>query len=157
MRNLFTIALLAFTGFGAHAAEAPATSLEERMSKDEFEASGLDRLSADQLKYLNTWLSTKGISASVAPVKRTDGSMVYYPDETARETIQSTINGTFEGWRGRTIVTLANGQKWQQSESVSRGDVRMTDAAVTIKPMSMGSWLMVVKGCNCSIRVKRTQ
>ncbi len=156
MRILFTIALIACCSTPLlHAAET--VSIEERMSKAELEASGLDRLTPEQLKYLNTWLSTKGISASVAPIKRNDGSMVYYPDETARDTIESTINGTFEGWRGRTIVTLANGQKWQQSESASRGDVRMTDAAVTVKPMSMGSWLMIVKGCNCSIRVKRIQ
>ena len=135
-------------------AEASAT-LEERMSKDEFSASGLDRLTPDQLRFLNTWLGTKGISASVVPIKKRDGSMEFYPDEGNRDVVESSIVGSFQGWRGKTVVKLENGQKWQQSESGNRGDVNMTNPTVTIKPMAMDSWLMVVKGCNCSVRVKR--
>ena len=137
----------------AFAQSAP--TLEERMTQSEFSSSGLDRLSTEQLKYLNEWLGSKGISASIAPIKKRDGTMEFYPDEGAREVVESSIVGEFNGWRGRTTVTLENGQKWQQSESGSRGDVRMSNPSVTVKPMSMDSWLMVVKGCNCSVRVKR--
>jgi len=132
-----------------------APTLEERMSEAEFNAAGLDRLSPEQLKFLNDWLGSKGISASVAPIRKRDGTMEFYPDEGAREVVESSIVGEFNGWSGRTIVKLENGQKWQQSESGSRGDVRMSNPSVIIKPMSMDSWLMVVKGCNCSVRVKR--
>jgi len=149
------VAIAAFFLAGTVSAQAPAPTLEERMSRSDFESAGLDRLTPEQLRFLNEWLGSKGISASVAPVKRSDGSMLYYPDPTARDTVHSRIVGEFNGWSGRTTVTLENGQKWQQSESVGRGDVRMSNPEVTIKPMSMGSWLMVVKGCNCSIRVKR--
>lgn len=147
------LGLLVAAGGSAFAQSAP--TLEERMSQADFSAAGLDRLSPEQLRFLNEWLGSKGISASVAPIKKRDGTMDYYPDEGAREVVESSIVGEFTGWHGRTVVKLENGQKWQQSESGSRGDVRMTDPAVTIKPMSMGSWLMVVKGCNCSVRVKR--
>ncbi len=138
---------------GAQAAER--STLEQRMTIDEFKSAGLDQLTPDQLRYLNEWLGNKGVAASVAPLKKRDGTLEYYPDDSDREVIESRIVGPFEGWRGRTIVKLENGQKWQQSESGSRGDVNMSGPAVTIKPMSMGSWLMVVKGCNCSVRVKR--
>ena len=147
------LGLLLTTGASASAQTAP--TLEERMSQADFTAAGLDRLSPEQLRFLNEWLGTKGITASVAPLRKRDGTMEFYPDEGAREVVESNIVGEFNGWRGRTVVKLENGQKWQQSESGSRGDVRMTNPAVTIKPMSMDSWLMVVKGCNCSIRVKR--
>ncbi len=125
------------------------------MSQAEFASAGLDRLSPEQLKFLNEWLGSKGISASIAPIRKRDGTVEYYPDEGAREKVESSIVGEFTGWHGRTIVTLENGQKWQQSESGSRGDVRMSNPSVIIKPMSLDSWLMVVKGCNCSVRVKR--
>jgi hypothetical protein len=29
--------------------------------------------------------------------------------------IESRIDGTFEGWKGETVVKLTNGQVWQQS------------------------------------------
>lgn len=136
-------------------AQTPAPTLEERMSQTDFASAGLDRLSPEQLKFLNQWLGSKGISASVAPIKKRDGTMDFYPDEGGRDVVESRIDGEFTGWRGRTTVKLENGQKWQQSESGSRGDVTMSNPAVTIKPMSLDSWLMVVKGCNCNIRVKR--
>ena len=37
------------------------------------------------------------------------------PDSTA-STIESQIDGEFEGWEGETIVKLTNGQIWQQTE-----------------------------------------
>jgi hypothetical protein len=143
---LFVASLPAFAQTG---------TVEERMSKEDFGAAGLDRLTPEQLRFLNAWLGTKGIAASVAPIAKRDGTMEFYPDEGHREVVESSIVGTFQGWRGKTVVTLQNGQKWQQSESGNRGDVNMTNPAVTIKPMSMESWMMVVKGCNCSVRVKR--
>ncbi|HNR92671.1 MAG TPA: hypothetical protein PKO41_09620, partial [Dokdonella sp.] len=129
--------------------------IEERMSIEEFRAAGLDRLAPEQLEYLNRWLGSKGVEAAALPIRQRDGKVDYYPDESAREIVESRIVGTFSGWSGRTIVTLENGQKWQQSESGSRGDVNMRNPIVIVKPMSMGSWLMIVKGCNCSVRVKR--
>ena len=131
-----------------------APTLEERMTQSEFSSSGLDRLSPEQLKFLNEWLGSKGISASIAPIKKSDGTMEFYPDEGAREVVESSIVGEFNGCAPHHR-TLENGQKWQQSESGNRGDVRMSNPSVTVKPMSMDSWLMVVKGCNCSVRVKR--
>lgn len=38
-----------------------------------------------------------------------------------------------------SMYILENDRKWQQGESVSRGDVRMSNPEVTIEPMSMGS------------------
>jgi hypothetical protein len=154
MMSVRSFILLALVASSAPALAQSAT-LEERMSKEDFGAAGLDRLSPEQLRFLNTWLGTKGISASVAPIAKRDGTMEFYPDEGNREVVESSIVGTFQGWRGKTVVKLENGQKWQQSESGNRGDVNMSNPAVTIKPMSMDSWMMIVKGCNCSVRVKR--
>ncbi len=158
LRPLPFVAVLAALSAAAlpAAAEAVDPRLEERMSSEEFRAAGLDRLSREQLDYLNRWLGAKEPAAIAAPPPRS-GVAAVGGDSVApprRERIDSRIVGVFHGWRGRTLVTLENGQKWRQSESGSHGDVVLDGPEVTIKPMSMGSWLMIVKGCNCSIRVK---
>jgi len=85
------------------------------------------------------------------------GAPVFYPDEGARENIESNIVGTFEGWRGHTVFTLENGQEWAQAESGARDTGKFSNPKVKIKPMLLGSWLMYVDGCGCSVRVKRVK
>jgi hypothetical protein len=38
------------------------------------------------------------------------------PPRSTASTIESQIDGTFEGWEGETILKLTNGQIWQQTE-----------------------------------------
>ncbi|MFI4970442.1 MAG: hypothetical protein ACHP7D_09570, partial [Lysobacterales bacterium] len=61
----------------------------------------------------------------------------------------------FIGWRGKTVFTLDNGQEWQQAESGVYDAGKFANPGVKIKPMLLGSWLMYVDGCGCSVRVKR--
>lgn len=149
----FALVLAILPGIAFAADKAP-TQIEERMSPDERAQSGLDRLSPDELKFLNHWIRTKGVSAAIAPVKKRDGSLEYRHDDTPREVIQSQIVGLFTGWRGKTRFTLDNGQQWEQVESGAYS-AQMNAPKVTIRPGIMDSWLMSVKGCNCSVRVKR--
>ncbi len=128
-------------------------TLEERMSQTDFRAAGLDQLSPEQLKYLNEWLRThpSGTTQVVTP----SGQPVFYPDSTARETIETHIDGVFTGWRGKTVFKLDNGQEWRQAESGAYDAGKFENPAVRIKPMLLGSWLMYVEGCGCSVRVQR--
>ena len=135
-------------------AQTQAPTLEERMSHDEFTSAGLDKLTPEQLQFLNSWIQSKGVSQINAPIQRRDGTTMFYPDSSDREEIESNIVGDFEGWRGNTRVTLENGQVWQQSESGQRVS-RMSSPKVTIKPLSFGSWIMYVDGCGCDVRVRR--
>lgn len=155
IRPMLIVAALTLLPTALPASAAEPARLEERMSSEEFQAAGLDRLSPEQLEYLNRWLGSKGVESAAVPIRKRDGKVEYYPDDSARETVESRIAGTFSGWRGNTTVTLENGQKWQQAESGVHGNVKLSNPAVTVKPMMMGSWLMVIKGCNCSVRVKR--
>lgn len=155
---LTPFALLALTfGIAAHA-QTGASSLEERMSQSEFTQAGLDQLSSEQLKFLNDWLAAKHVTApataAAGPIRKRDGSVEFYPDEGDRQEVRSRIDGEFTGWNGRTRFKLQNGQIWQQAESGSR-ESGMNSPEVTIKPALLGSWLMHVRGCNCSVRVKR--
>lgn len=153
-RALIFAAFLTISLAGSVFAQSQAPTLEERMSQEEFTASGLDKLNAEQLKYLNAWIQSKGVSEIGAPIRHRDGTADFYPEDEERAEIESAIAGEFKGWFGNTRITLENGQVWQQSES-GRGGFKMNSPNVKIKPMMMGSWLMYIDGCGCDMRVRR--
>lgn len=124
------------------------------MSQADFRAAGLDTLSPEQLKNLNEWLRTHG-GAGGGQMFTPSGQPVYYPDDSARDTIESTIAGMFTGWRGKSVFKLENGQEWRQAESGVYDAGKFENPTVRIKPMLLGSWLMYVEGCGCSVRVTR--
>lgn len=129
------------------------SSLEERMSAADFKAAGLDKLTPQQLQFLDGWLRTheqvKTVSAS--------GQPVFYPDSQPRDKFTTHLVGSFNGWGGHTEFTLDNGQVWKQAESGAYSCPAIDNPEVTIKPMILGSWLMYVQGCNQSVRVERVK
>ncbi len=152
MRILFLLTLsLILCSPRSHAQETPPT-LEERMSDADFQASGLDRLSPEQLAHLNQWLTVHEAAGGASASGRG-----FYSDADARETIETRITGTFTGWMGNTVFQLDNGQSWRQAESGRFYTGSMTNPAVTIKPMILNSWLMKIEGCGCSVRVQRVK
>jgi hypothetical protein len=151
----FMLATLLVSGFaGAAAPQKAATRIEQRMSAEDMKRSGLDRLSPAELEFLNEWIRTEGVSAAIVPIKKRDGSVEFHEDEASRVPVESRIVGSFTGWSGKTRFKLDNGQTWEQVESGSYS-AQLTAPKVTIRPTMMGSWLMHVRGCNCSVRVKR--
>lgn len=140
-----------------HAAEdAP---LQERMSREEFGRAGLDKLTTQELDFLNAWLQNKVVEPmreEVEAVKsEKEERMGFHPRPGDRSVIESEIDGEFSGWSGgRTRFTLKNGQVWQQVDS---GTVyyRVDSPAVRIEPKSLGSWKMYVEGLGRGVKVKR--
>lgn len=155
-RALIFALLLGFPLCAMAQSQTSPPTLEERMSQEEFNASGLDKLSPEQLKFLNDWIQSKGVSAIGAPIRKADGTTEFYADQGDREIIESVIVGEFKGWTGKTKVKLENGQVWQQAESGKSG-FPMNSPRVKVKPMSLGSWLMYIDGCGCDVRVKRVE
>ena len=129
------------------------SSLEERMSAADFRAAGLDKLTPQQLQFLDDWLRTheqvKAMTAS--------GQPVFYPDNQPRDKFTTHLVGQFNGWAGHTTFNLDNGQVWKQAESGAYSCPQVDNPEVTIKPMILGSWLMYVQGCNQSVRVERVK
>jgi len=128
------------------------SSLEERMSKSEFQAAGLDKLNPEELKSLNDWLRGHPSVTGAA-----NDRMGFPPQEMSRETITSTIEGSFNGWSGKTLFKLQNGQQWEQVENDSFSVKTMQNPTVTIQPGLLGGWLLKVEGYNRSVRVKRVR
>jgi hypothetical protein len=149
-----TATALAFLLIGA-AGAADFSSLEERMSQDQFHASGLDKLSPQELKNLNDWL--RGHETVTTQVVSPTGQPVFYPKEGDREIVESRIDGEFVGWRGHTVFKLENGQEWAQAESGSFTNGKYDHPKVRVKPMVLGSWLMSIEACGCNVRVTRTK
>lgn len=151
MRTFLCLALITLAIAGTANAQDPSQpTLEERMSQAEFRAAGLDKLSPEELARLNAW-----IAGHSAPPRRAGSREYFYPDPDARTTVKARIVGDFTGWRGKTVFLLDNGQEWQQTESGYRNTGVFHNPAVEIKPMILGSWLMVVENCGCSLRVQR--
>lgn len=152
--SAFVAALLFCLAATQASAQTTAPTLEERMSQAEFHAAGLDKLSPEELANLNAWMSAHGGAVRYVG---TSGAPAFDTDVGERSAIDSTIAGTFKGWRGHTVFTLENGQQWAQAESGSFNAGDFESPKVRIKPMMMGSWLMVVEGCGCSVRVRRVK
>jgi hypothetical protein len=147
------VILFAVCAAAAHAGGF--SSLEERMSQAEFHAAGLDRLSPEELKALDEWLRTH--YATTTTYVTPNGQPVFYPQESAREVIETRVDGTFSGWYGQSVFKFENGQEWKQVESGSFNNGSYDHAKVKIKPMLTGGWLMYVEPCGCSVRVERTK
>lgn len=155
MRPISNLALILLAATGVVAAQTQSPTLEERMSQAEFRATGLDKLSPEELQQLNAWLQAHG--GGQTKYVSAGGRPVFYPDMTERTAVESRISGTFTGWRGKSVFKLDNGQEWQQAESGMFSAGSMNNPAVKIKPMLLGSWLMIVDGCGCSVRVERVK
>jgi hypothetical protein len=149
-----TATALALLLIGA-ASAAEFSSVEERMSREQFHAAGLDKLSAEELKTLNDWL--RGHETVITKVVTQSGQPQFYPKEVERVAVESRIDGTFSGWLGHSVFRLENGQEWTQAESGSFSNGKYDHPKVKVKPMLMGNWLMYVEPCGCSLRVERTK
>ena len=153
MRSVIALAFALLTGA---AAAQTTTTLEERMSKNDFHATGLDKLSPAELKALNDWLAGHQPATVVTKVVTVEGKPAFYVDQ-ERQPIESRIDGKFSGWYGKTVFRLENGQEWTQTESGSFSNGKYDHPKVKMKPMMLGSWLMYVEPCGCSVRVERTK
>lgn len=86
----------------------------------------------------------------------TTNSETGQPDGTAGaggSSLESQIDGDFEGWQGETVVKLTNGQIWQQSEYYYHYHYAFMPKAVILS--SGGRYTMVVDGVPKAIGVRR--
>ena len=133
------------------------SSLEERMSEREFSSAGLNKLSAEELAFLNAWLAQKapGTATVAAPVySGVDRTGLPAESSGSGDRVVSSVAGTFRGWTGNTEFRLANGQVWQQTGG-SNLSVNMESPTVVIEKGMFNSWYLRVEGYNTRAKVKR--
>ena len=154
----FLIALFVLGAAGA-AAAAEFSTLEEKMSTQEYRAAGLEKLSPEELATLNAWLQRRvaaGLgSAGARPTDEGFRASGFAGDGGDRKEITSRITGEFSGWGPNSVFQLDNGQQWQVTDNSDFAIPAISNPAVRIEPMMLGSWRLKVEGYNRGARVTR--
>lgn len=166
MRYLLILSLI--LPLTSHALEDVFRAMDEKTSI----STGIYKLSSSEKKALLNWFINKQ-TASREEIKQEIRAEVkdeviaqeikkekkrfmgFRREESEREEIKSTIIGEFNGWKGKNIFKLANGQIWKQSEKTTFYIPKRSNPAITIKPKSMGSWQLHVDGFGRGVKVKR--
>lgn len=78
------------------------------------------------------------------------------PAPAAVESIESRIEGRFDGWSRGSRLRLANGQVWEVTDS-STGVYDLSAPVVRIKRGVLGSFFIEIDGISATPRVKRVQ
>jgi hypothetical protein len=175
MKKLLFFILVFFVHFTAQAADGFST-LEERMSGQEFKQTGLVKLTDEELLALNEWIRRHSVATlenASAPqtVVQVDGGMIPLTTSDTRGlgylgvksthdredvVINGMINGLIDGWGGKgTLFKLTNGMIWEQTERDTYSIDPVGNAKVTITKNSLGNWHLSLVGHDRSVRVKR--
>ncbi|MEI6108240.1 MAG: hypothetical protein WCR49_14670, partial [Opitutae bacterium] len=132
MRFVFALlTCLTFLACAAHGAAPAPDSVIHALTPEEFTKAGLNKLTPEELVFLEQALSrhqtgTLAEAAQVAPkekvVKSTDKAAATFGAEqvapvqkvVTEQELHAHIEGTIEGFSGRAVFVLDNGQIWQQ-------------------------------------------
>jgi len=139
------------TSFAATAFAAD-LSIQNLMTPDEFDESGLRKLTPAELEALNEWLVR--YTAHQAPFVRQTSPDVKKEAAVATppQTIRTQIDGHFNGWSGKTTFRLKNGQVWRQ-RLPGVYVASLTDPEVEIYQKALGFYFMKILSTGVSVGV----
>jgi hypothetical protein len=107
---------LILIGFlGLSMAQAPSLTIEQVMTANELQDTGVAYLTSEHRNNLNRWLLAYTLRIMKASSKSTP-TPTGIGGTGCSPAIESTLAGEFNGWEGETIFKLDNGQIWQQTE-----------------------------------------
>lgn len=162
-----SIACLSALGLNTAQAQSSTSfsTLEERMTGQEFRDTGLHKLTDEELQALNQWIRQRSLAEgdSLLGERVADGATAtpssdrrgFDTDRGDRRPIRSRIVGEFTGWEGNTEFELENGMVWRQAEPARLIISPIENPSVTIEPGLLGSWRLGVDGRNQTVRVRR--
>ena len=134
------------------AGQTHGAGIEERMTPDTFQATGLHKLTRDELKRLDEWFQAHLSQTRTQAIQSASG-LQEPPDE-----IRSRIDGEFTGWDGKSVFKLKNGQTWVQ-RTKGRWRHQASDPEVIIKRNFLGFFRMtlVEEGRSIGVKLKRAE
>jgi hypothetical protein len=173
---LLTLLLCPFRFIASGAADPAPRSLAQTLSAEEFSRSGLNKLTAEELAYLDAALARRQppSASNPAPKSKTPEPRRSSPDAKAADfgaeqvaqakapakdfsELHTQIEGTVQEFSGRAVFVMANGQIWQQRTPT---DVylpkKLVNPNVTLLRGAAG-YKMVIDDANVVILVKRIQ
>lgn len=165
-----------FLALCAVASSVAAEGFLKSLPADQFAAAGLNKLTDEELARLEKLIAerdagakaaaattTATISAAPKPEEKPSGpswlralvtlqETAEKPD--AAEAIQTRLVGDYDGWTGKTVFKLENGQIWQQVSGSERVDDKRVAPAVKIYPGMMGAYWLEIEGVRERVKVK---
>ena len=158
VRSIFLAALL----FIAAPAAAQQQPIESMMTPEEFKASGLDKLDADELARLNAWLGRtitgETEKAAETAKRKVEDEHRGFLSFGSSEPITGRLVGEFRGFQRGREYTLDSGQVWRQVDGATLAGVRRDAPAVRITPSMVGTaWYMAIEGSNTRAKVERVK
>lgn len=130
--------------------------IEKRLTPEQMKATGLDQLTAEQLRLLNTLLD-EDRKAVVAETRKEKGPRVtgtLFGGE-GLEPVSSTLKGGLRGWSRGTVFELENGQRWRVIEGDYDAGRPLGNASVVVRPGKISGWYLQVEGHNPRPKVQR--
>ncbi|RPE75439.1 hypothetical protein [Vulcaniibacterium tengchongense] len=137
--------------------------IEQQMTPEQLEATGLGKLTPEELANLNAWLDGKleaetAKAAESAKRQAADENRGLLAAPASREPIVGRLSGEFRGFGKGRSYALDNGQVWKQTDDASLAGVRLDAPAVRIAPSLIGgAWYMSVEGYNTRAKVERVK
>ena len=156
VRSTFLAALL-FVAAPAAAQQA----IQTQMTPEEFKATGLDKLSADELERLNAWLNrtidSESEKAAATAKKQVEKENHGFFDFGSSEPVVGRLVGEFRGFSRGREYTLDNGRLAPDRCRHAVG-ARRDGPAVRITPSLVGNaWYMAIEGYNTRAKVERVK
>jgi len=137
---------------------------------ERFAAAGLNKLTSEELAVLEQIIRARsdGAAQTAASAAQLPPAKAKAPgwlqalvtlQETAEkpeaaEAIQTRLEGDYDGWTGKTVFKLENGQIWQQASGGERIDNARHAPAVKIYPGMMGAYWLEVEGVRERVKVR---
>jgi hypothetical protein len=150
---LLFIALCVLSPISAWAQAAEFPGLEKAMSSQEYDAAGLQKLTAEERARLDEFIRGFVSSSNQVAAQKAVDRAVKERKATPPDIIQSRIVGPFTGFTGSTVFTLENGQRWRQAQPDSRYFPKVEAPPVIIVKDTIGYRMYVAGGGD--VRVSR--
>lgn len=129
--------------------------IEQRLSPEQLQATGLDTLSAQQRQLLNQLLSNEQAVVEERVEKSARSRLAGLLDRKQAEPVRAAIKGEFRGWVAGSVIELDNGQRWRVTEGELYLRKPMAHAQATITPGMVSGWYLQVAGQSPRAKVQR--
>lgn len=118
MKHLLLLGVTVLISTFVQAKVYPEITLEKVLSASQLEAIGVSQMSETQKETLRMALiSTYSNGYEAGREKAVEQAITSLQQKAVLEnTIESQVDGDFEGFEGETIIKLMNGQIWQQTD-----------------------------------------
>lgn len=137
------------------AAQQRYVPIEQRLSSEQLQATGLDRLSAQQLQLLNRLLSDEQAVVEARVETSTRSGLAGLLDRQPSEPVEAAVKGEFRGWVPGRVIELENGQRWRVTEGELHLRRPIAGAKATVTPGLVSGWYLQVEGQSPRAKVQR--